>query len=88
MKDTGIAYLLLIFLGFTGAHRFYLGSTGMGVLYLCTCGLCGVGYWIDLFLIPGLVRMANLEYEMRNGRQTVVVVNNGERKRRRRDDDD
>ena len=44
-------------------------------------GLCGVGYWIDLFLIPGLVRLANLEYEMRS-RQTVVVVNNGERKRR------
>lgn len=86
MKDTGIAYLLLIFLGPIGAHRFYLGSPGMGLLYLCTCGLCGFCYWIDLFMIPGLVRMANLD-EMRS-RQTVVVVNNGERKRRRRDDDD
>ncbi len=81
MKDTLVAYLLLIFLGFTGAHRFYLGSTGMGLLYLCTCGLCGVGYWVDLFLVPGLVRVANLEYEMRS-RPSVVVVNNGERKRR------
>lgn len=87
MKDTGIAYLLLILFGPLGAHRFYLGSHGMGALYLCTCGLCGCCYWIDLFLIPGLVRLANLEYEMRS-RQTVVVVNNGERKRRRRDDDD
>lgn len=87
MKDTGVAYLLLLFLGPIGAHRFYLGSPGMGLLYLCTCGLCGVGYWIDLFMIPGLVRMANLEYEMRS-RPSVVVVNNGERKRRRRDDGD
>ncbi len=81
MKDTGVAYLLLLFLGFTGAHRFYVGSIGMGLLYLCTCGLCGVGYWVDFFLIPGLVRVANLEYQMRS-QQTTIVVNNGERKRR------
>jgi TM2 domain-containing membrane protein YozV len=86
MKDTGVAYILLIFLGFTGAHRFYVNSIGMGVIYLCTCGLCGIGYWVDLFLLPSLVRMCNIEHEMRT--RPPVVVNTGERKRRRRDDDD
>jgi TM2 domain-containing membrane protein YozV len=60
--SVAVAYLLLIFLGVFGAHRFYLGRTGSGVAMLlisltilgliitCICGL------IDLFLVPGMVR--------------------------------
>src|SRR5512147_3310 len=34
--DYTAAWLLLTFLGFLGAHRFYLGKIGTGLLYLFT----------------------------------------------------
>lgn len=51
-----VAVLLWFFLGLLGIHRFYLGHIGMGVLYLLTGGLCGIGWLIDgiLFLTGGL----------------------------------
>jgi TM2 domain-containing membrane protein YozV len=33
-KDATVAILLAVFLGGFGAHHFYLGRTGLGVLYL------------------------------------------------------
>lgn len=53
-----IGYLLWIF-GFTGAHRFYFGKPITGAIWLFTGGLLGVGWLIDLFLIPGMYRNAN-----------------------------
>ena len=60
--STAVAYLLLIFLGILGAHRFYLGRTGSGIaqllLTLTILGAIVTGIWvfIDLFLIPGMIR--------------------------------
>nr|WP_269845493.1 TM2 domain-containing protein [Halopenitus persicus] len=34
-KDRSTAGILAILLGGIGAHKFYLGETGMGLLYLC-----------------------------------------------------
>lgn len=34
-KDRTTAGILAILLGGVGAHKFYLGQTGMGILYLC-----------------------------------------------------
>lgn len=58
----GVAYLLGIFLGIFGAHRFYLGHKGsaitMLVLSLTIIGLVITLPWhiVDWFLIPGMVR--------------------------------
>lgn len=56
-----IGYILWIF-GFTGSHRFYYGKPVTGLIWLCTFGLFGIGWLIDLFLIPGMDRRADLKY--------------------------
>ena len=56
-----IGYLLWIF-GFTGAHRFYYGRPVSGTLWFFTLGLFGVGWLIDLFLIPGMDRSADRRF--------------------------
>ena len=63
-KDVGVAYLLWFFLGMYGGHKFYLGEPGLGVLYLFTLGLCGVGWFVDMFLISGQVQRINQQAQM------------------------
>lgn len=46
-----VALCLCIFLGPLGAHKFYEGKGGMGVVYLLTFGLFGIGWFIDIFSI-------------------------------------
>ena len=50
-KKKSTAALLCFFLGGFGAHRFYLGYTGMGILYLLTAGLFGIGALVDFIVI-------------------------------------
>lgn len=59
MKSTLTAYLLWFFLGFLGIHKFYLGKTGMGILYIFTGGLFGIGLLVDLFTLAGQVKTYN-----------------------------
>lgn len=57
-----IGYLLWIF-GFTGAHRFYYGKPITGAIWFFTLGLLGIGWLVDLFLIPGMDRKADFRYQ-------------------------
>lgn len=57
-----IGYALWI-LGFTGAHRFYYGKPVTGTIWFFTLGLLGIGWLIDLFLIPSMDREASLRFE-------------------------
>jgi len=50
-KSQIVALILCILLGLIGVHRFYLGYTGLGLLYLLTFGLFGIGWLIDLILL-------------------------------------
>lgn len=66
-----IGYILWIF-GFTGAHRFYYGKPVTGTLWFFTLGLLGIGWLIDLFLIPSMDRQADLRF--REGKVNYTVA--------------
>lgn len=56
-----IGYILWLF-GFMGAHRFYFGRQISGIIWFFTLGLFGIGWLIDLFLIPSMDRSADRRY--------------------------
>lgn len=47
VKNKWVSFFLCLFLGYFGAHKFYEGKIGMGILYLCTVGLLGIGWIVD-----------------------------------------
>jgi len=51
LKSRLIALLLCFFLGWCGAHRFYVGKTGTAILMICTLGGFGIWVLVDLILI-------------------------------------
>jgi len=61
-----VAYALWAISGFgaLGLHRFYLGKTGTGFLWLLTGGLAGAGGLYDLFTLPRQVQEANLRNDV------------------------
>ncbi len=51
-KNKWVAIILCLLLGVIGAHKFYEGKIGMGLLYLFTLGIGGLGIIIDLLVLP------------------------------------
>ncbi len=60
LKDPTTVLLISIFLGSLGIDRFMIGDTGMGILKLLTCGLCGIMTIIDWFTISKKTKQINL----------------------------
>lgn len=50
-KSKWVSFFLCLFLGPLGIHKFYEGRVLLGILYLLTAGLCGVGVVIDLIVL-------------------------------------
>ena len=50
-KNKWVAFFLCLFVGFCGVHKFYEGKVGMGILYLFTVGLFGIGILVDLITL-------------------------------------
>ena len=46
-----VALILCLFAGYLGAHKFYEGKIGLGILYLFTLGLFFIGVIVDFFVI-------------------------------------
>lgn len=59
IKDSTTLLLISIFLGSLGIDRFMLGDTGMGILKLLTCGVCGILTIIDWFTVQKRTRELN-----------------------------
>lgn len=53
---------ILWFFGFLGVHRFYYGKPISGTIWFFTLGLCGIGWLVDLFLIPSMDREADVRF--------------------------
>ena len=68
-----IGYIVWLF-GFTGGHRFYYGKVFTGILWCFTLGLLGVGWLIDLFLIPSMDREADRRYVAGENDYTVAWI--------------
>ena len=49
-RSRWLAFILCLFLGPVGVHRFYVGKVGTGLLYLFTGGLL-IGWILDLFAL-------------------------------------
>lgn len=50
-RNKWIALVLCLMFGYLGAHKFYEGKIGMGILYLLTMGLFGIGIFVDMIVI-------------------------------------
>jgi len=60
-KNPTTAVVLALFLGGLGIHKFYLGQTGLGILYLVFCWtyIPGIVGFIEAFTIAGQVAKYN-----------------------------
>ena len=60
-KSMGVAYLLWFFFGL---YYIYLGKVGWWFVYFFTIGGLGIWAFVNLFLIPGMVRNYNKDVAM------------------------
>jgi len=58
-KDYTVTWLLLVFLGFFGAHRFYMEKWITAILYLFTGGFFLIGYLYDLLTLNSQIAEVN-----------------------------
>jgi len=54
-----VAWLLLVFLGVFGIHRFYMGKWLTGLVWMFTGGLFGIGWLYDLWTLNEQVSERN-----------------------------
>jgi hypothetical protein len=63
--DYPMVWVLVTFLGAFGVHRFCLGKSGTGILYLVTLGLFGIGLIYDFWTLNSQISELNLSKQAR-----------------------
>jgi TM2 domain-containing membrane protein YozV len=57
--DYSVCWILLTFLGLFGIHRFYMGKWLIGIIYLLTGGIFGMGYLYDYWTLNSQIAEIN-----------------------------
>lgn len=76
--DKKVRVIIVVFFGVFGVHKFIDKEYKMGILYLFTCGLFGIGWIIDI--IKEITKNTNIEsnnVSLMNS-ETLNIINNGE----------
>jgi TM2 domain-containing membrane protein YozV len=68
-----LLFSLLGFVGVAGVHRFILGQTFMGLVYLFTGGFCAIGTIVDIINRNSLT----LEYNKKMAYETFQIITMG-----------
>ena len=50
-KSKKVALILCILFGIMGIHYFYVGRIGKGLVFMCTGGMFGIGWILDIIKI-------------------------------------
>ena len=85
MKSKSTMFLLWLFTGLLGGHRFYVGKYVSGLIYFFTGGLFFIGWGLDFFRLGSMVDNYNLRYGFihggvsqnnnQNNNQNNIVIN-------------
>lgn len=51
LKSKWVAFFLCLFFGVLGAHKFYEERILLGIVYILTAGLFGIGVIVDLIVL-------------------------------------
>lgn len=50
-KSKWVSFFLCLFFGYLGIHKFYEGRILLGIVYLFSGGLLGIGVIVDLIIL-------------------------------------
>lgn len=74
-KNKIVSLLLCIFLGYFGAHKFYEEKILIGVLYLLTFGLFGIGWIVDIVILATKRKTYYVSNKpMKKGMKCIVIA--------------
>lgn len=71
MKSKSTMFILWLFTGLLGGHRFYVGKTFSALIYMFTFGLLFIGWALDFFRLGSMVDDYNMRYRIMNGGGSV-----------------